>query len=1243
MISEIASTIWKFSRKSVCAIAVSASLAISYVHTAHGLDINAALDTRLDSFQAERLAGRWVETAVRKEGKLENGAGSEVFFVAEGGVSSGNFELHTQKRRWETISFTNTEGGSVKAEFSYYPRADEINSDIPNELRERLEGVLEWQIKLDMRGPEHSPFVRLAFTPGEVEWTFAEQTGDIADFDVIGRGPETEYFYRPEPIIEVANKPSKRVEILGFTDVSEKREGETVTPQVFSMIQGQKIFPQAYLDEDIYEKVGGKLTLNIKGLTSGATAQVTLETRGRPESAEYRYGPSLSRVSHPLGRAITLGNCKTSHEYYYPPFLSNAWIESFILTKEAQATREKGNCIPFSGVSSEIVEFDIGDGALYRLQWFERWEHFALAEYQKTAERMVKAIENGGRSSQSDFYIEMIERYIKLVNLPQLSLDNKLAIASLYFGGSADTKFGGAGFYYSVIGSETWDLPKNGLMFLTDAEARKANSSRNIQLMSLRLFNERENRNLFRVDKVNYHKDARLAAEGLFAEGCCTDPNTLAWMERSLVDRAILFSEARKWADAGDYMVKQGIPALYGLTAAFNPAAKAYTLFTQEDVFGNKVSDEQYWLNVVDIAAEFVMLGFSAYDAMSPFRFNNASGFGGKIISGDTSIADLTTRSKGQFRARMNTADIPEAPVYAFRRARSGQTQIMRAFDEIDDALPITIEPAQRQQVVRRAEAHDLDISVTERVPADSTINVRVVAQRDTKPPATQILNPDNPQAEYGGSARIADDSLQHFKSTDSNQSDATAANYVVWRETGKTVTERQSQQRFVLAMEGMSEGQSQMMPGAFEYGRTRPVPDAVFAQRMRLEGIETVVVNLRGQLDLAEIRSLTSAGWTAEVKINANSNHLRRVYIEQIQDGPYGLSQRISFFDPARGQVIEMDSDAFFKIAKVDDETRVNIYKARHQEANAGAIQQAKYDFERSQRLAEFDGTPRENTYYRFADGDETMHVYLGDAIADGQINAVFEAPDHPGQVYRVSKSNNPGQVVGVVNDLYGRRLLADPNINADIIEPLTVHQTKIVANTADRVQVIERIDRFKGTLADELLEKQGGTYTKGQQLAYVAAIREINKRGAIYIDGHRQNISFIKLPGNDRWKIQIFDPGGIYPVKGVDFAARVRNAIDLQNTAFTPDTTVLKAYGDNLAGELAGKRQYASFNFDHKWRIDIDQMRALHPAVPAASFDTFLPASFWAPLREKGIRDLMRYSPEQIETWQLRGIRPN
>jgi len=1201
------------------------------------------LDKPLEFYNPVDLLGRWQEVKWRTaDGEIKDGRGTHIAFTGDPEGTSGDIILHTDKRVWTTVAVSPPNSGLLTAEFTYKPKADEMNPAIPEKARKMLEGKLVWKLRLRPVGHSYSPRVRLNFFPGEVKWTLNEDTAEVQKVEIIGEGKPLSRYYKSDPIFEVSQRPTKSLEVLAFLGPKRRRPGETVTPHVYSMIQGQRIFPQAYLDERLADKAGDRISLTMRGETSGAEATLILERRGEAINGTVRYAAGLARVSHPLGRAVTLsGSCKAG-EYYYPPFLSYSWLESFFATEELQKIKGHGSCLDFDGTTGEIVEFSIDEDTKFRVQWFKRWEHLALAKYRKTAEKLLKVYENAtGEVGKIDTYIQMTERLLSIMDEPGIVDQQKLAVAELYLGMTGRKSLSGLSGvrpYLRVQGSLLADeyIPSGGLLFLTEEKIKSINP-RHVSFKSLQEFDQerilatgrapfRTGFALLKDQKMGIR--ARQAAAAFFPENCCKD-NVLTSWEKALVDKALFFSSAAIWDRVGEFYATEGFRSAYGLFSATNPAAKVYTIFTAQDVFGQKVSDEYYWNNILDVAMEFTMLGFSAYEATSPFRYYKAEG--GRIRSGDASFADLSKRSKNRFQARMTTkSGPPEKIVVVAKPKASARPDILKNVDQISDGIPPSVTREQRKTMVIKVNEVEPTIPPARQLPNDHTVQVRIAGNGDAgaAPPAAPTLSQD-----YGNKARFSGDLQEAFRSQNPDITDAAAANYIIHRKTGKLVSQEQGQNRFALALEGMSDGQRAIKPGALAYGMTEPVPDGLYAYRLQMEGIEASFAPMLKGIDYDRVRVMKAADWDVEVKIVSGGNSRpRRVVIENIHYDQDSLPSSVDFFDPRHGRVVSMDADEFHKMTVGEHNRNALMYRADVPD-NPSPLQRprsmADYTPENRHR---FTGTPQQNVTYSFSTPDGDLTLRLGKQLGKGKVNQVFELPDHPGRVARISRGE-ASNTNSIYNDLYGRRVLADPGIDPDIIEPLKVHASRTIGNADGTLQVLEVVDIFKGKLAKEILEAQGGQMTKGQALAYVSAVRELNSRGVIWMDGHKENYSFIRMQGNDRWKIQIVDPGGMYAADGFTAGEKVKAAIRVQDTAFLAENFIVENYRLNPK-EIGGYHINDIFS-KHMADVDFDAMPGF---VPKGG----LIASFHTPFNQKDVRDLMGMDSNLVRRWQKRGNRP-
>jgi hypothetical protein len=1179
--------------------------------------LDEVLAERPTQFGLGTLLGQWVAVAKRTDGgAVEWIDESKIYFVMSEGGRVEDVELHTFERKWITESLTSPEVGVASGEFRYYPLAGEMHARIPQEVRQELEGDLYWTAKLDAVGPQYSPMVRLTFLRGEVEWTIDEMSGRITGHEIVGEGEPIEYFYRSDAIFSATFAPSKRIEILGFRGASAVlAEGESVTPTLHSMVQGQKIYPQAYLDEAYSNEVGARLPMTITGLQSGVTAEMSLESRRALENGETRYALALSRTSAPLGRPMTLAACGDAHEYFYPPFLTTAWIEEFFASDNLQATRTQGDCVPFKGISGEIVEFSIGDGAVFRIQWFERWEDQLLATYARMAGKFRVAIDGGGGPG-SNVYSEMVDRYIDFISSDLLTIDAKIAISTLYFGGTAGGNDGGVLQFFDVTGPAPYNYQsRGGLIFNSEADIRALLTDRFSLVQYERLIFEGE----FNSSDQTL-ANARSFAAAQFAQSCCAE-SALVSLEKSLVDRAIIRSNLAVLSNAFDVITTDGLRAAYATFNSFNPAAKAYTLFAREDAFGNKVTDEQYWSNVVDIASGFVTLGAITYQATSPLRFMPST-TNGRLVAGGTSNADFSSRS---FRARLVAASRANTDPAIIIRGPNGTT-VLPGLSGLGNRVPDSISTSQRRSLVVQAPEVELRIRANERVAPTESVEVVAVERRSPRRTTVELMSRD-PGEDYGTSAKLVSNSPEMFRAANPEQPDNVAANFIVRQQTGVELTEAQGQRQLLAAMEGLSEGQPNMMPGAFTYGRAQQVPDGLFAARLRLNGIEAATVAMPDGLNLGHLASFVGGDYTAEVKVNVPGVGSRRVYVTQIVRTRTGRATEISFFDPARGQTLTMDAPEFAALVRTTDEPVVTLYRSRAVDGTGTRPISAKPNLADAAPTSDLPVslTPEANTRFSFSNGGRQYTVKLGASRGTGRVNSVFEAPDFgEGFLARIS-NNEPGNMNAVISDLYGRRLLASPSIDPNVIEPMRVRETRLIQQSPTSIQVLEIVPEFQGTLANDIWKRQGNSLTEGQARAYLAAGREINANGSIWVDSHFNNFSFIRLEGADNWKVQIFDPGGIFPMKGATPAQKANLAFEAQTRAWHPTENQMDVF--SRGGQMrngAVREHMQEFITTYARQIDEVAMSPLPPFVGLYDATGTFAGNLWSGFQSPKIRRL-------------------
>jgi len=1164
------------------------------------------LSTQPEHFTRDQLVGRWRLIATRTgDAAFRESDGSHIFLVTPANARFDEIELHSKKRKWITEKVAPSEDFRFWAQFEYYPEQSEISSAIPAAIRPELEGVLKWTARLDVHHTEASPLLKLTFHPGEVRWEHDRVSGEVTSHEIVGDGEAREFIYAFDPIVSVEREPTQRVEVLSLRSATAPRASGSATPQVMTTIPGQKIYPQAYLDETIAKKRGNRIALTITGEDSGETAEVTLESRGRAREGEMRYGIALSRVSDPLGRAMTLApTCGANAPYLYPPVLSKQWVDEFFATDALAATREKGTCVPFDGISGETVKFSIGEDVVYRVQWYRRWEDLALAQYRSDATRLRSALVlSPGRDA--DLALGMMDRFDALMQSDLLTARQKIAVAAVYFAPDNSNE----GFPTGLIrkGREAAEE------FLRYRQSLSIGSAQVGTFYGL-------------SGTYDWHRLGQLGRQGrdyaasLIAADPRKDPRID--LERLALDEAIMVSSARHLEQIWDTITRDGLHAMYAQFAAVNLVGKVYSMATYEDAFGNPMTDEAYWLNIVDILSEFTMMGATAYNMSAPMRFHSA-GSEGKIRR----LTDGLGGARGQvFKARMRGGRTGNARHFTARDP-SGLSQVIDAFETISDGFPASLRDGQQQQIVVIVKSGG-PIGRLLPPPEQPRISVSV-APKVSPRRQTIVVSPADPVTEFGHSAQVAHQAPDVFRPAKPGAPDAVAGNFVIYHQTGRVIDEAQGQAHLTMAMESLSDGQPDVTPGILSFGRTEPVPSSVFGHRMEMQGIE-VAHFPADHLNIPTTKRAVDGGWTVEVQIKPQGAEPRRVYVTHVGEDQWGVGAEVDFFDPSRGQVVRMDADEFSALALVDTDHPITTYRAR--DPMQDGLRTASVDFAAAQipdapatppapASAPLPGsvTPQANSYFRFQTDAGEQVIALGDQFGKGAINGVYRAAGRDGQVVRISL-DKAGNTNHVLNDWWARSFLGDDAINTDVIAPIKLHQRRLIAEGVDQIQVLELVDEFSGTLADTMVKQQGGAMTKGQAAAYVAAAREINAKGGVWMDSHLNNFTFIPT-GEDTWKVQIFDPGGIYPIKGETASARAALARQIQTEAWAPDEVYQRLFKGNPNSAEEGFRSALIDKYAPD--IAVDDM-----VIPGAGFAQFdisqgIPANFFVPFKQADVRD--------------------
>jgi hypothetical protein len=220
------------------------------------------------------------------------------------------------------------------------------------------------------------------------------------------------------------------------------------------------------------------------------------------------------------------------------------------------------------------------------------------------------------------------------------------------------------------------------------------------------------------------------------------------------------------------------------------------------------------------------------------------------------------------------------------------------------------------------------------------------------------------------------------------------------------------------------------------------------------------------------------------------------------------------------------------------------------------------------------------------------------------GGFNTAFVDADNSKLVIR--KTNNPMSKDALeaadAHDKFGRNVL-EKEVGSPAIRVAKL-EGEYYEKVGDGIVRYQKVERVEATAADQIASQTGGKMTKGQELALEQAHRDLNNSGYVWMDNTPKNYSFEKLPGgDDRWKIVVIDPDGIYPIKGKNplaakaFQEAVNNTPKAIAEAGGADTNMEKLFKFSEKYEEAAKK--FNINPDPNNAIDWDALKKSNPKM--------------------------------------------
>ncbi len=284
-----------------------------------------------------------------------------------------------------------------------------------------------------------------------------------------------------------------------------------------------------------------------------------------------------------------------------------------------------------------------------------------------------------------------------------------------------------------------------------------------------------------------------------------------------------------------------------------------------------------------------------------------------------------------------------------------------------------------------------------------------------------------------------------------------------------------------------------------------------------------------------------------------------------RIDDGPGTPAKRIDDGPGTPATRIDDGPDTLPPPGRIDDGDGNRLANAGDEAGSAGSTAGRTGDSPglKPAEPETVPGPPLKDGELRLRDmatGEAAESVILGKQVGKGSYNEVHKVAGKPNRVARVSKSKAGG--LGERLDEFGRDAILD--INSPAVRVPKRDGIYVIAEGPKAGRRVEVVENIPWRAKEQLAANPGGLPTPGQAIALDEAKRAFWNKGYAWLDNHRGNYGFEPLPGTDRWRVVVFDTGGI--VKAVDDGpGAAANARTLQRAL------------DNPGGDYAAKLRNA------------------------------------------------------------------
>ena len=852
-------------------------------------------------------------------------------------TDSRALELHTADRVWQGLYHDLGGSGDRATEprltFSYIPKAEEMNPEIPDAARKAVEGDLVWRIEAFESGSAANPALAFNFFRGRVRWK--DDAPQEARVD--GDGPPKRFEARQDTVLATR----LAAPTLLFVRLANKRHDPSLR-SLEAITRGMPLIINVVTSGSSAKEIGSSLAVDVTSESGGSTKLTLTRQRVTPDN----------RVIYGHSGVITIGGDAPEREYApfaAPPRRIYGWIVSALGVGEV----EPGPRLSVLPDNGDEVEFRYGD-ASQRFPVYATWVQRAVAQYEEQMTTMAATYGGVLASSQPEAIkaeardrLRMLANYQRLSQSEHLTDLHRMAIAEAYLGrpngrrllAFSKTKLeeihttvrrGEAAFGEpDVISSATWMAICGTMSSKSYALSLQAPEIRGRAATSEEIGDAIQREALAALGHTGINAVKALDEDGLdwvhTLERQCLD-RVLVRVSRNLLNRALK-----------DY----GTSLAFGLYEGIAMASGADDIaiaFFETDIHGNKVPQYSlpWWVSTLSVAVEWA----GALDEVVTLGRKNVDAdiwrAAARNVADDVSWSDalIDKTMKQVTRYFPTTPAIGKDVRTIIRRADGAVEELPELAEDALDALPASLTPAQKKQTV--TDLIPLE-EVDEVMPAAAkpryTDQVREAGDPLGSALGTGLHNPGtrayeiNPQTGvanwYGNDAKpLGNLGADFCQIGNEHACEGLSAAYMIFQEEKLILNEGAMHGEMLRAFVQRKVGQ-----GFDAATATRAFIDAGFghftgyrardiAYYLRSRGYEVHAFNpaRRGRYSLAMLQSAIQKGYKLRVGIRKPGQIAggHAVVVQSIVEDRFGRIKDVVFFCPTQGGLLKMKASNF-------------------------------------------------------------------------------------------------------------------------------------------------------------------------------------------------------------------------------------------------------------------------------------------------------------------------------------------